>query len=286
MKSTLCPCSSGKTFEECCKPYFSILGLKSPSPESEAPLIDWLERYSLPVYKSFMDKVQTHIFRVSWYLDAIIEQYLSLGFQGSVSDQGAADKATIYIKHNILLSLFASLSCLAQGLFMQSGTILRSLCEDCLVLVDLFENKGQIEKFLQNKYSTKNLISRVRKFIPADVVTWYGYFSANFAHFGPLHPAPYLPRACFPDNHVLVLGLQNIVRSVVTFHLVLERLYFNQTTKPLLWKHLGDEPELMFNNDSRVFAWAEKLGKEIVIEYPPGEQKEGFFYDEQSYRTK
>jgi len=205
---------------------------------------------------------------------------------GPTSDQEDANRALFHIKHNILLSLFASLSCLSQGLFLQSGTLLRSLFEDCLVLVDLFENEGQVEKFLQNKYSTKGLVSRVKKFIPNDVVTWYGYFSANFAHFGPLHPAPHLPRACYPDNWVLVIGIQNIVRAVVTLHLVLERIYFDQTTHPFFWKRVGTKPDLIFNEDSKVFSWAQKLGKELVTQYPPGERKEGFSYYSKGYRPK
>ena len=284
--STTCPCGSSELFSKCCEPYFTILGLKSPLPKSETLLLDWLEKYSTPISRSFMQKVRIYIFRVSSYLDEIADRYFSLGFQGATSNQEDADRAVFNIKHNILLSIFASLSCLAQGLFLQSGTILRSMCEDCLVLVDLFENEGQIEKFLQNKYSTKGLVSRVKKFIPNDVVNWYGYFSANFAHFGPLHPAPYMPRACYPENWVLVIGLQNIVRAVVTFNLVLERIYPDKTAQPLFWKRIGAEPDLVFNDDSKVFAWAEKLGKDITSRYPPGERKEEFFYDAKDYRTK
>lgn len=286
MRSQLCPCGSGDVFSSCCEHYFSVLNLKSPCLESETSLLDWLDKYSVPSVLSFKEKVGTYIFRISWYLDGITEQYFSFGFHGTSLNQELADKAVFSIKNNILLSLFASLSCLSQGLFLQSGTLLRSQLEDCLVLVDLFENKGQIEKLLQGSYSVNGLVSRVKKFIPPDVVSWYGYFSANFAHFGPLHPAPYLPGACHPDNYILVVGLQNIVRSVVTFHLVLERLYYDQTTQPLFWKRLEEKRDLKFNEDSLVFVWAEKLGKEIVTCYPPDERKEGFFYDTQSYSTK
>lgn len=284
--SPVCPCGSGKTFSECCEPYLSILGINPPVSEPETILLEWLYRYSTPIFESFMQKVRAPVFRISLYLDEIVERYFSLGFQGSAPDQEDANSAVFHIKHNILLSIFASLSCLSQGLFLQSGAILRCLCEDCLVLVDLFENKGQVHKFLQNKYSTRNLLSRVKKFIPNDIVSWYGYFSANFAHFGPLHPAPYLPRACYPDNWVLVVGLQNIVRAVVTFHLVLERLYFDQTNQPFFWKRVAGKPDPVFYEDSRVFAWAKKLGEEVTTEYPPNEKKEGFFYGQQSYQTK
>jgi hypothetical protein len=286
IKSKFCPCGRDKPFSQCCKPYFTILGLKTPLPKSETLLLAWLEKYSTPIAQSFMQKVRIYIFRVSSYLDEIEDRYFSLGFEGAASNQEDADRAIFHINHNILLSMFASLSSLAQGLFLQSGTILRSLFEDCLVLIDLPENGGQIEKFMRNKYSTNNLVSRVKKFIPDDIVSWYGYFSANFAHFGPLHPAPYIPRACYPDNWILVIGLQNIVRATVTFHLVLERIYFNRTARPLFWKRFGTKSDLIFNENCKVFVWAQKLGNEIVTQYPPDEHKEGFFYYPKSYSTK
>ena len=160
------------------------------------------------------------------------------------------------------------------------------MLEDCLVLVDLFESPGQIARFLQGKYSAKGICTRVKKSVPGDVVTWYGYFSANFAHCGPLHPAPYIPRACYPENFVLVLGLQDIVRAVVTFHIVLERLYYDRTKQPLFWKRRNDKDNLLFNEDNPGFAWANKLGQEVVSQYPPDEKKEGFSYDPRGYRTK
>jgi hypothetical protein len=219
-------------------------------------------------------------------LDWIIDKFFPLEFETACSNKEAVDKAVFSIKNNILHSLLASLSCLCQGLFIQSGILLRSLTEDCLVLLDLFENGEQVDKFLQGRYSTNSLLSRVKKSIPPNVINWYGYFSANFAHFGPLHPSPYLPKGCYADNYVIVIGLQNVVRAVVTFHLVLERLHFDRTVQPLFWKRIEGNAGLVFNEDSPVFTWAEELGKEIVTRYPPDERKEGFFYDSQGYRTK
>ena len=286
MDSLPCLCGSGNVFSACCGPYASMWGLKPSWLESGTALLNWSEVYSIPIVQSFREKVGTYIFRVSWYLEGIIDLYFYLGFRNTSLDQEAVDEAIFYIKHNILLSLFASFSCLSQGLFLQSGAILRSLFEDCFVLVDLFENEGQVEKFLQGKYSVNGLISRVKKFIPSSFIIWYGYFSANFVHSGPLHPAPYMPRACYPDNWVLVVGLQNIVRAVVTFHLILERLYCGHTAQHLFWKQLDGEPVLVFSEDSIVFTWAEKLGEEIVSRYPPDERKEGFFYDTKGHNLK
>jgi len=263
-----------------------MLGLNPNWLEWQTIFFEWLEIYSKPIARSFMEKASTYIFRISWYLDGIIDQFFPLRFERACSDKEALDKAVFSIKNNILHSLLASLSCLSQGLFLQSGVLLRSLTEDCLVLVDLFENGEKVEIFLQGKYSTNGLVSRVKKVIPSNIIGWYGYFSANFTHFGPLHPAPYLPTACYADNYVLVAGLQNTVRAIVTLHLVLERLYFDKTAQPLLWKRIEGEAGLVFNEDSPVFTWAEEIGKEIVTRYPPDERKEGFFYDSQSYQTK
>ena len=286
MEQKYCPCGSNKLFSECCEPFFSTLGLKFDRPELRTTLLEWLHAYSPPITASFMRKAYTYIFRISWYLEKIIDEYFSIGFEAKVSNQEEVDKVVSSIKNDILHSLYASLSCLSQGLFLQSGIILRSLIENCLVLVDLTENKEQLERYLKGKYSVNNLLSRVKKAVPSDIVSWYGYFSANFTHFGPFHPAPYLPTACYADNYVLVVGLQNLVRAVVTFHSVLERLYFNEIQKPLLLKRIEGKDELVFNEDSPVLTWAEELGKEIIAHYPPDERKEGFLYDSKDYNPK
>lgn len=281
-----CPCGSGKTFSECCKPYFSMLGLSPDRPATQTIFFEWLGIYSEPIVNSFLEKSRTYIFRISCYLDWIMDQFFPLEFNEIGADKEAVSKAVFSIENNITHSLLASFSCLSQGLFIQSGILLRSLVEDCLVLIDLSESRNQVDRFLKGKYSTRGLVSRVKTSLPPNIIEWYGYFSANFTHFGPLHPAPYLPRACYPDNYVLVAGLQNIVRATVTFHVVLERVYFDKTPLPLFWKRIEGEADLVFDEDSPVFTWTEELGKEIVSRYPPDEHKEGFFYDSQGYRTK
>ncbi|MHB8841243.1 MAG: hypothetical protein ACYC56_05555 [Candidatus Aquicultor sp.] len=82
------------------------------------------------------------------------------------------------------------------------------------------------------------------------------------------------------------MGIQDLVRSLVAFHIVMERLYFNQTKTPVLWERLANSAELKFNKDSSIFIWAERLGEEILETYPPNERKEEFYYDDQGYKTK
>ncbi len=282
----LCPCGSGKSFSECCKPYFLILGIEPNQVEAQTLLFDWLNIYSMPTARSFIEKCSSYIFRISCYLDDIVNKFLLLDCVKSSPSKEAINKAFLSIKNNALLSILASFSCLSQGLFLQSGILLRSMIEDCFVLIDLYEHKEQTKKFISGKYSTNDLVSRIKNSVPTCLIDWYGYFSRNFVHFGPLHPAPYLPRACYPDNYVLVAGLQNIIRAIVTLHVVLERIHFNQVIRPILWKTVPNEDSIIFNEDSPVFNWAEELGKEVRSHYPPDERKNGFFYDPQEYQTK
>ena len=154
------------------------------------------------------------------------------------------------------------------------------------MLVDLFENEGQIEKILEDKYSAAGVVGRVKGLLPDYIIKWYGYFSANFAHFGPLHPVPYMPRKCWPDNWVLVTGIQNVVRGSVAFGIVLERLYFDKSTRPVFWKDGTRKGDLVFDEDSPVWNWVDDLGREVVARYPPDERKEGFTYGERTYKPK
>ena len=266
MTTEKCPCGSGKAFLKCCEYYFSILGLRNPSVVPESLLLSWQEKYSPPVAKTFMKKVGAYSFRISHYLDDIVDIYFPLPFKPKKITSENEQEAIFHIKHNILLSLFAAFSCISQGLFLQSGTFLRSACEDCLVLLDIFQNEKQLNKFLQGKYSTTKLLSRTKDFIPKTVLNWYGYFSANFAHLGPFHSAPYLPTLCFADNYVLAFGLRNIVWTIVTLHIVLERLHFDKVPNHLLWEQSSNSIDLIFNEGSKVFTWADKS---LVVEYFP-----------------
>jgi hypothetical protein len=263
-----------------------MLGLSVRSGEAETELIDWLGKYAPPIVSSFTDKAGTYVFRLSYYLDMILDAYYGLGYKGVWSDQESVKRAVFSIKSNILLSVIASVSCLSQGLFLQSGAVLRCMFEECFLLLDIFENKKQLRQFLDGTYSARGVVSRIKKLVPKDVVSWYGYLSANFTHAGPLHPAPYLPAACYPDNYVLVIGFQNIVRAVVTLHIVLERVHFSDARRHFFWKQATGGTDLVFDENSSVFSWTEALGKEMVKRYPPDERKDWLSYDTKGYRAK
>jgi hypothetical protein len=278
-----CPCGSGKNFSDCCEKYLRAPNSYKWGTKPETVLFDWMDAYSQPIVTSFMEKSRPYVFRISCYLDSIVDRFFPLEFDKPSADKKAVNEAIFSIKNNILHSLLAAFSCSCQGLFVQSGILHRSLTEDCLVLVDFWENNGQIEKFLKGNYSASGVLSRVKAYVPKNIRDWYGYFSANFTHFGPLHPAPYLPTGCYGDNYVLVAVLKNMVRAVVTFHTVLERIHFNQIQNPVLWKRENTESALIFCEDSAVFDWADELGKEILTVFPPDQHKDGFTYGSKIY---
>jgi len=233
-----------------------------------------------------MRKARTYIFRISWLLENLLERYFDFPVVQKNGRLESRDEPICWIEHNTLLSLFGALSCIEQGLFVQSGILLRSVLENCFVLVDLSENKGQLERFLQDKYSLNGLLGRTKSSLPDCFIEWYGYFSRNFAHFGPIHPAPYLPRLCWPENWVLVTGIQNVVRGCVGFGIVLERLHFNKSIEPVFWKLDPENGNLTFDEQKPVWEWIEELGKEIVARYQPNERKEGFIYPGKTYKLK
>lgn len=284
-KSRMCLCGSRKLFSDCCEKYLTMVEGLRVDPRGTF-LLEWVERYAPPMAEEFMRKVKTYVFRISWLLQGFLERYFASPVVQKNDRLETREEPICCIEHNTLLCLFGALSCLKEGLFIQSGILLRSVLENCFVLVDLSENKGQIEKLLQDKYSVNGLLGRTKSLVPSCLVEWYGYFSRNFAHFGPLHPAPYVPRRCWAENHVLVTGIQNIVRGCVAFGIVLERLHFDQSSQPVFWKPDLKNRNLAFDEQGRVWEWIEELGKEIVAQYPPNERKEGFTYIEKTYKLK
>ena len=142
-KPRTCPCGSGKLFSSCCEKY--LTGIEGPTVDpKETMLLEWVEKYAPANSEEFMKKVGTYVFRVSWYLDGVFEKYASLGFRVVPENQEVVDEIVFSIKQGTLLSICGALSCLAGGFFMQSGVLLRSALENCMVLTDLFENQGQI----------------------------------------------------------------------------------------------------------------------------------------------
>jgi hypothetical protein len=113
----LCPCGSGNEFSTCCQPYASLLNKVDGF--NETLLISWINTYSVPIQQTFWERAACLVFRISIYADFVFDAFYPLGFKAFPGQQEEIDGAIRAVKHNIMLSLFASLSCLAQGLFLQ-----------------------------------------------------------------------------------------------------------------------------------------------------------------------
>ena len=283
-----CFCGSPKSYHECCEPFLSVLGIKNIQEDcrSETLLIAWQEKYAPPIISAYRAKVDRYIFRASIYLDSFFSEYYPLGFAKRSSMQEQMDEDVRAIKHNMLLTIFGAFSCLSQGLLLQSGTLLRACLEDSFVLMDLFLNKGQADKFLNNKYSTTGLLSRIKNYLPDYLSKWYGYFSSNFAHFGPLHRAPYKPSACYADNYVIGSGTENIILVLSAVHLIFERIYIEEISVPVFWKFNNKKHSYEFNDKSKILIFIDKIIGDLITSFPPDEKKNGYKYSKRDYRTK
>jgi hypothetical protein len=282
MATKKCPCGSEKTYSNCCEKFFNLT--TNNNNLNETILLEWTKKYAPPIKTEFQLKMHKYLFRLSYYLDVITEKYLYLHFNIETKDSKEIDEMLFYMKHNPLSSIFAGLACLEQGLFMQSGAIFRSSIESCMVLIDVCEHEEQMQKLLQDKYSINNIISRIKTLIPNLMIKWYGYFTKNFAHFGPLHSAPYLPRKCWPDNWMIVIGIQNIVWACFAFGIALERIHFKDVKHHLFWKKDLETDKLIFSEEGPIWDWNDNMRKEIITQFPPNERKEGCTYTEKSYK--
>ena len=278
----MCPCRSEKGYAACCEPFAVLLPRREDLVETV--FTAWMDRYSLAIQHSFRERASSFVHRLSIYADVVFDCLCPIGFKPHREHQERLDEAVRAVKHNITLSLFASLSCLAQGLFLQSGALIRCCIEDSLVLLDIFENEEQLERFLSGKYSTSNVLRRVRQCIPHQFMRWYGHYSANFAHFGPFHSAPYVPRACYPENYVLGSGLENVLLATYMCHVVLERAHFDQMPVSFFWKSRGGK--LQFEEENNITRFVEKVADAILVAFPSNEKKEGYSYGNRQYYAK
>ncbi len=283
-RSRRCPCGSRRLYSNCCMRFLETGPCVGMNPE-DTFLKGWTEKYGRANAHTFARRTRTYVFRISCLLQSFLDRYMQSPIVQTSGGLKAVDEPMHCIEHATLLSIFGSLVLLQEGLFMQSGTLLRSVLENCFVLIDACENDGQMELLAQDKYSVRKVVNRTKQYLPDCMREWYGYFSRNFTHFGPLHQAPFIPTKCWGDNWVLVTGLQNVVRGCVAFGIVLERLHYDRSLPPIFWKHTSNSA-LIFDEDAPVWSWVDELRREIVASHPPGERKADFSYSEKAYRLK
>jgi hypothetical protein len=277
-----CPCGSGATPAECCDPSLEVIGVSAT--QVETYFFDWMNRYGPATAKGFNEKARRFGYRLSRYLDTVLDFYMPLDFPSLVAVSGDTNEIYWHQKHNVALTLAGAYTLLAQGMFVQSGILLRTAVESSLVLLDVAHRPQAIDLLRTNKYKSQSVLRQVKELVPKNVVDWYGYLSANFTHVAALHQAPYLPRACYVDNWVIVTGLQNILRGIVAFHSLLERAHLHSVKDPWFWRATPEG--VAFIDDSRIFKWAGDLGAEINKALPIDEIPSGYAVSERSVTLK
>ncbi|MBN2589627.1 MAG: hypothetical protein JXA96_07185 [Sedimentisphaerales bacterium] len=280
-----CPCKSGKLFSNCCEQYL-ILNTEDDMDYANTLLVEWIKKYAPPIKSEFSKKMKSYVFRISYFLEVLIARYLYFDYEANSKSDKSINETILSIKHNTLLTIFGGFSCFEQGLFMQSGILFRSVIENCMVIIDLCEHGTQRDKFLKDKYSVNGLVGRVKYLIPDFMIDWYGYFSRNFTHFGPLHSVSIIPAKCWPDNWLLVTGIQNIVRSCCAFGLTIERIHFDVIRNHFFWERKEGDTSMKLIEDGPVWDWLEDIRKDILNQYPPNERKEGIIYSDKSIKLK
>lgn len=277
-----CFCGSKSKYVNCCKSFSEVFEIKEIN-RNELLLFEWLANNSSAHQTSFIEKTFKYIYRVSLYFENIQYRFNNSNF---ILGDNDFNETLNNIKLNINHSILSSLSLASQGLFLQSGVLHRTAFEDLFVILDFFENRNQYSKFVKDNYSVNGLVSRIKKIVPNELIEWYGYFTANFAHFSEIHTAPLAPRKCHPDNYILVVTFQNIVRILVTYDIIFERILFDKLINQHFWNRNKEGKLLIEMDKSIIIDWASKLGEEIKKDFPLDERNVNFERSPKSYTFK
>lgn len=141
-RSRRCPCGSRKLYSNCCEKYLGIVQVLGVDLRKTV-LLDWLERCAPPTAREFMRKARPYIFRISGLLENLLERYFDFPVVQKNGKLESRDDPICWIENNTLLCLFGALSCIEQGLFVQSGIMLRSVLENCFVLLILLKVRSR-----------------------------------------------------------------------------------------------------------------------------------------------
>ena len=91
-----CPCGSRIAYKDCSLPYIKMLDLASSAPSTNTVLIDWSKRFAPPISIAFHDKAITFVYRISRYLDAVMDSFMEKGYPGRYRDQEEGDERHFY----------------------------------------------------------------------------------------------------------------------------------------------------------------------------------------------
>ncbi len=279
-----CACGSEKLSSDCCGPICKILNISLDVEPDDSLLTGWLTVYGPPIRDSFIKKASRFLYPISRYYDLIVNKYGALPLLNKDDPQGRM--TTTSLKMNIEHYVLGALTALAHGLFIPTGALLRCSIESSLALLDIASNPKSWLSFIDDSYDSRNVVSRIKRYVTKDVILWYGYLTANFVHIGPAHGAPVIPNICFRDNFVIVSSLQDIVRTCATYHMILERIHFNQIDDPMFWRRREDFDYIEHIEDGVVYKWAAALGELVLHEFPLNERKSDYIYLGKTIRLK
>lgn len=275
-----CYCGNKIPYTECCQQYSELFEINKCS-RKQLILYDWLKHISPAHQSSFISLTSKYLYRVCLYYENIRYRYQDVIFTYENDDLNE----TIHnIRLSINNSILGSLTLSAQGLFLQSGILHRTAFEDLFVVLDFIENQREFIKFYNSKYSTNNLISRVNKYIPREIIEWYRYFTSNFSHFSEIHTAPLIPKRCHPDNYIIVTVFQNLVRIMVAYDLIFERIAYSQISNKHFWNKNNHNNLSIDMENSLIIKWASQLGSQINLDFQI--HREGGSYAEKSFTFK
>jgi len=276
----VCPCGSGKTYEECCNKYFSLLQI-SPRQIEESFLFGWFSKYSEPIKTTFIQKTKKYLFQISEYIGAIIGTYYEQHYPKSIISD-SYDEGFTGLKNNAINVLLGASHCLAYGLFIPHGVLLRSLLEICFTIHVVTDDINKMEQFEKGELSTKKVLHKIKKIMPEYITDFYYYLTANYSHCGPFHKALLMPSACYPENYVIMVGLNNLALSTLIYHITLELAYLDYIEKPKFWIKEGPT----YTDTSSIIEWQSRFCEEVISDFPPSNKISYMTYSKKDIKPK
>jgi len=81
------------------------------------------------------------------------------------------------------------------------------------------------------------------------------------------------------------MGLNNVIKVILGFHICLERIHFKQLSTHHFWSYEPVIGKFIFDDDAPLYTWVTWLGDQLKANAPL-EPQEGMLYDSKSYRYK
>jgi len=118
----------------------------------------------------YADPARPFVYRISRYMDTVLDMYLAQDYPSHLSVDAGTSEIYRAQKHNVAMTIMGAYGLLAQGLFVQSGILLRTAVEASMVLLDVALHPKIIDDLAKNKYDSKSVLRNLKGLIPRDVV--------------------------------------------------------------------------------------------------------------------